>query len=47
MKRSETTIRLPVKLREQLNQQAERMGVTMHDLILFTLWDALQSTEPE
>lgn len=41
------TIRLPGKLREQLGQQAERLGVTTHDLILFILWGEVQHTAPE
>lgn len=38
------TLRLPVRLKEQLQQEADRRGVTFHDLILFILWKWLRYT---
>lgn len=37
------TIRLPVQLAEVLHQEAERKGMTMHDLIMFILWNGLKN----
>lgn len=47
MEREETTIRLPVELKEKLQQEANRRGITLHDFIVFILWEDLQRTVPE
>ena len=47
MKREQTAIRLPDKLKEQLQQEADRRGITLHDLIVFILWDGQLHTAPE
>ena len=47
MEREQTTIRLPAELKEQLQQEADRRGITLHDLIVFILWKGLQHTAPE
>lgn len=45
--KEQTTIRLPAGLKEQLQQEADRRAITLHDLIVFILWEALQHTAPE
>ncbi len=40
----QTTIRLPAELKEQLQREADRRGITIHDLIVFILWEGLQHT---
>lgn len=45
--REQTTIRLPAELKEELQREADRQGVTLHDLIVFILWKELQHTVPE
>lgn len=47
MKREQATIRLPALLKEQLQQEADRQGITIHDLIVFILWKWLQHTALE
>lgn len=47
MEREQTTIRLPVELKEELIRQADKRGITLHDLIVFILWEGLQYTVPE
>lgn len=32
------TLRLPIPLKRSLEKEADRKAVTLHDLILFTLW---------
>lgn len=44
--KEQTTIRLPAKLKEELQREADRQGVTLHDLIVFILWKELQHTVP-
>ena len=44
MKWKQTTIRLPVELKEQLQQEADRRGTTLHDFIVFILWEDSQHT---
>lgn len=39
MEREQITIRLPADLREKLQQEANKMGYTVTDLIIFILWD--------
>ena len=41
------TIRLPIELKECLQQEANRKGITLHDLIVFNLWEGLQRTAPK
>ena len=47
MKTKQTTVRLAAELKEQLQQEADRRGITLHDLIVFILWEVLQHTAPE
>lgn len=44
MEREQTTIRLPAELKEQLMQEADKMGYTITDLILFILQNFVRST---
>lgn len=39
MEREQTTIRLPVELKEKLQQEAEIRGYTIRDLIVVILWN--------
>lgn len=41
------TLRLPVELKRRLEKEADRKAVTLHDLILFTLWAAMRNDVPE
>lgn len=45
--REQTTIRLPVELKGELQREADRRGLTLHDLIVFILWQGLKCTAPE
>ena len=42
MEREQTTIRLPVGLKEQVQREADRRGITVHDLLMFILADWLK-----
>lgn len=42
----QTTIRLPAELKEQLQREADSLGVPLHDLIVFILWKGLRCTPP-
>lgn len=42
----QTTLRLPAELKEQLQREAERYGITMHDLVVFILWENQKCTAP-
>lgn len=44
MERKQITIRLPVELKEQLQQEADRKGYTVRDLIVFILQDYVHSS---
>lgn len=44
MEWKQTTIRLPVELKEQIQQEADRRGTTLHDFIVFILWEDSQHT---
>lgn len=44
MNRTQTTIRLPSELKEQLQKQADEMGYTITDLVLFILRNYVHST---
>lgn len=39
MEREQMTVRLPTKLVERLRGEADRKGFTLHDLLLFILWE--------
>ncbi len=41
MEREQTTIRLPAGLKNRLQQEADKQGITLHDLIVFILWKEL------
>lgn len=41
------TLRLPVPLKRAMEKEADRKAVTLHDLILFTLWAAQKCSSPE
>lgn len=45
--REQTTLRLPPELMERLRRQAQEMGYTVNDLIMFILRDYLRKTSPE
>lgn len=47
MNREQTTIRLPEELLEKLKQEADRKGYTTKDLVMFILWNHLESNAPE
>lgn len=47
MEREQTTIRLPVELKEQLQQEADKDGITVHDLVIFILWRYLKCIVPK
>ena len=47
MTREQMTIRLPLDLKEQIQKQADLMGITLHDLILFILWEDNLHTFPK
>lgn len=47
MEREQTTIRLPAELKAKLQQEADKIGVTTKDLIIFILVDYLQKTSQE
>lgn len=48
MAKEQTTIRLPAELKEKLQQEADRKGYTVRDLIVFILWDSVhQATAPK
>ena len=47
LSREQITVRLPAKLKEKLWQEADRRGITLHDLIVFILWQDLQCTVQE
>lgn len=47
MEREQTTIRLPAELKEKLQQEAEKLGYTLKDLVMFILNNYFQSTSPK
>lgn len=47
MEREQTTIRLPVELKEKLQQEADRRGYTVKDLIMFILWNHFENIVQE
>lgn len=44
MEREQTTIRLPAKLKKQLQQEADKLGMPMKDLIILIVRDYFGST---
>lgn len=44
---AQATVRLPAELKGNLQREADRRGITLHDLIVFVLWEALQHAVPE
>ena len=44
MDREQTTIRLSAELKEKLQQEADRQGISIRDLIVFILWDYVHSS---
>ncbi len=47
MVREQKTIRLPVELRKRLQQEADRKGQTVKDVILFILYSYFQNSFQE
>lgn len=47
MEREQTTIRLPLELKEELQREADEKGYPLKDLILFILWNYFESIVPE
>ncbi len=41
MERAQKTIRLPIELKERLQQEAYKKGITLKDVIVFILQDYL------
>lgn len=39
MKREQTTIRMPAELKEKLQQEADRMGISFNQLVLIVIKD--------
>ena len=47
MERTQITIRLSAGLKNRLQREADRRGITLHDLIVFILWEDLRHTVPK
>lgn len=47
MKREQITIRLPIELRQKVQQEAERKGYTVKDLIIFIVHQYFQNIEQQ
>ncbi len=45
MVREQTTIRLPVELKEQLQQEADRLGVSFNEIMMKAINDFLHCQE--
>lgn len=43
MEREQTTIRLPVELKERLQRQADKLGISFNALVLKIFYDFIQS----
>ncbi len=41
MEREQTTIRLPVELKEKLQQEAFRKGISFNEIVTIALWKYL------
>lgn len=44
---AQLTLRLPYALLEQIRKVADSRGMTLHDLMLFILWEAMRDAVPE
>ena len=42
MERDQTTIRLPAELKEKLQQEADRLGISFNGLVIDYLWKGLE-----
>lgn len=42
MEREQTTIRLPAELKEKLQQEADRLGISFNGLVIDYLWKGLE-----
>ncbi|HIT86755.1 MAG TPA: ribbon-helix-helix protein, CopG family [Candidatus Coprocola pullicola] len=42
--KEQITIRLPVELKEKLQQEADERGYSITELIIFILWDSFSAT---
>ena len=40
--REQTTIRLPAELKEKLQQEADRLGISFNGLVIDYLWKGLE-----
>lgn len=47
MKSERITLRLVTGVKDKLQQEAVRRGITLHDLIVFVLWEAMQYIVPK
>lgn len=47
MKDVKITIRLPIQLKEKLQQEADSRGITLHDLVMIILWEDLKCKLPK
>jgi hypothetical protein len=47
MSGKQRTLYLPEQLFERLHQQAERIGISMSELIIFLLWEHFESAAQE
>lgn len=47
MKTEQTTIRLPVELKDKMQKEADDRGYTINNLIVFILWDYFENTAQE
>lgn len=43
VERTATTIRLPAELKEKLQQEADRLGISFNGLVIDYLWKSLKS----
>lgn len=41
------TFRLPVVLHRKLQQEAERMGLTIKSLMVFAIWQHFENADPK
>ncbi len=45
--REQTTIRLPAELKRQLQQEADRRGISLKDLVVSIFYRYLENTSPK
>ena len=43
MEREQTTIRLPIELREQLKKQADKLGISFNECVMLAIQDYITS----